>query len=77
MTTTFMHYLTEQQVAEVIGLLEELDAQKPTPNQGIDPQAFEAGLKRVLGVTVLPFNLPPTPFRVNVEDGATEPQELL
>lgn len=77
MRTTFMHYLTKQQVTDVIRLLEELDAQKPNPNDGIDPQAFEAGLKRVLGVTVLPFKLPPTPFRVNVEDGATEPQELL
>jgi len=62
-----MHYLTEQQVSDVKRLLEELDAQKPKPNDGIDPQAFEAGLKRVLGVEVLPIPLPPTPFRVNVE----------
>ena len=67
MRTTFMHYLTEQQVSDVKRLLEELDAQKPKPNDGIDPQAFEAGLKRVLGVEVLPIPLPPTPFRVNVE----------
>jgi hypothetical protein len=67
MRTTFMHYLTEQQVRDVKRLLEELDAQKPNPNDGIDPQAFEAGLKRVLGVEVLPIPLPPTPFCVNVE----------
>ena len=77
MRTNFMHHLTEQQVTDVIGLLEELDAQKPNPNQGIEPQAFEAGLKRVLGVNVLLFPLPPTPFRVYVDDEATEPQELL
>ena len=77
MRTTFMHHLTEQQVTDVIRLLEELDAQKPNPNQGIDPQAFETGLKRVLGVTVLPFNLPPAPFRVYVDDEATEPEEVL
>ncbi len=67
MRTTFMHYLTEQQVTDVLRLLEELDAQKPNPNEGIDPQAFEAGLKKVLGVNVLPFSLPPTPFPVYVE----------
>jgi hypothetical protein len=62
-----MHYLTEQQVTDVLRLLEELDAQKPNPNEGIDPQAFEAGLKKVLGVNELPFSLPPTPFPVYVE----------
>jgi hypothetical protein len=67
MRTTFMHYLTKQQVRDVKRLLEELDAQKPNPNDGIDPQAFEAGLKKVLGVEVLPIPLPPTPFRVNIE----------
>ena len=46
MRTTFMHYLTEQQVSDVKRLLEELDAQKPNPNDGIDPQAFETGLKK-------------------------------
>lgn len=67
MRTTFMHYLTKQQVADVKRLLEELDAQKPNPNDGIDPQAFEAGLKRVLGVDVLPIPLPPTPFHIDVK----------
>ncbi len=67
MRTSFMHYLTKQQVSDVKRLLEELDAQKPNPNDGIDPQAFEAGLKSVLGVEVLPIPLPPTPFRVSIE----------
>lgn len=67
MRTTFMHRLTEQQVSDVKRLLEELDAQKPNPSDGIDPQEFEAGLKRVLGVNVLPIPLPPTPFRVSIE----------
>lgn len=37
MRNNFMHYLTKQQVADVKRLLEELDAQKPNPNDGIDP----------------------------------------